>query len=155
MAETKTPAATATATAASDADAVQQVALQLFAERSGRGKADPREIALQAFRDAKVFTEVSELYLADNLPVAAAEDPRAICFAPNLKKTHPYNLVSRQHGDLNRVARIYAQLEANQNLETLEELEWDAPTTTLARTLFPSYLEKNGQPRQPQMAAAT
>ena len=151
MAETKTPAASSTA---SDADAVQQVALQLFAERSGRGKAAPREIALQAFRDAKVFTEVSALYRDDNLPVAAAEDPRAICFAPNLKKTHPYNLVSRQHGDLNRVARIYAQLEANQSLETLEELEWDAPTTTLARTLFPSYLDKQGQPRKPQLVSA-
>lgn len=146
--------AVATAPSANDADAVQQVALKLYAERSGRGKADPREIALQAFRDAEVFTEVSALYRADKLPVPAAQDPRAICFAPNLKKTHPYNMVSRQHGDLNRVARIYSQLEANPTIEAFEELEWDAPTTSLARTLFPSYLDKSGQPLQPQLVSA-
>ena len=151
MADNK-PSSVVTA-AMSDTDTVEQVALQLFAERSGRGKADPREIALQAFRDATVFTQVSALYRENKMPVAAAEDPRAICFAPNLKKTHPYNLVSRQHGNLNRVAEIFAELDKDKSRERYEELEWDEPTTSLARTLFPAYLDSRGRARQPSQLA--
>ena len=119
---------------------VTRVALQLFAERSARapGRA-VEQVAIQCFRDAEAFAKVQADYAANGLGADPAESPLADCFAPNLKRTHPHNLVSREWGDLNRVRQIGKLLTEKPNLETYEELDWDVPTTRLARTIFPHY----------------
>lgn len=128
---------------------VEKVALQLFAERSSRivRLGATRQVALESFRDAQTFLQVQAEFRSGRLVTAAPlKDPRAECFAPNLKKTHPHNLVSQEFGDLSRVAKIYAELKADPTRETYEECDWDKPQVDLARILFPAFLTPDGKP---------
>jgi len=124
---------------------LESVALVLFAERSRHsGGANVKRIATMCFRDAETFLEVSRGY-RPGMAKSAVSDKRADCFAPNLLKTHPHNLVSRQHGDLKRAQRVYEWLKANPLAKTYESddglILWKEPEVRLARQLLPEYCE--------------
>ncbi len=123
-----------------DTGNIERIALQLFAERSartlGRGV---EQVARQAFKDAEAFVAVAAAYRAGELVAVKDENILADVYAPKLKRTHPINLVSREWGDLNRVKKIAQELQANPTLETYEPMDWDKPTTALARDILPQY----------------
>lgn len=122
---------------------LESVALVLFAERSTHsGGANVKRIATICFQDAETFLEVSRSY-RPGMAKAANNDKRSDCFAPNLLKTHPHNLVSRRHGDLKRAQKVYEWLTANPLAKTYESddglILWKEPEVRLARQLLPEY----------------
>jgi hypothetical protein len=125
-----------------DKKAIAEIARDLFAERSARAFGrNVKSLAIQCYRDAATFHEISQLYELDALETDKPAGPQlSEVSAPNLKKTHPHNLVSRRFGDLKKVREVNAWLKANPTAETYEDLEWDAPTTKLARILFPEFI---------------
>jgi hypothetical protein len=121
------------------------VALELFIHRSsGPGaRLATAEVAKTCFRDAETFLKVQADVKAGKLEIAEPTGPQLKDWrAPNLKPTHPHNLVSRAHGNLAKVAEILEWLESNPLAKTFDELGWDEPTTSLARVLFPEFIVK-------------
>ena len=118
------------------------VALRLFAERSSHASGRNVEyVAVQAYRDAETFLKVQAGFKGGKY--AEKKETRILndSFAPNLKKTHPHNLVSQEYGDINRVKEICAKLEHDPTMEVYSDLDWDKPTTSIARTIFPQYVK--------------
>lgn len=122
--------------------ALDSVALKLFSERSARihGRA-ATQVAVQCFRDAETFLAVQAGYKTGQYELKQEASILADCYCPNQKKTHPHNLVSRELGDINRVRKILKDLDADKGMESYGELEWDKPTTNIARDIFPSFVK--------------
>lgn len=149
-----------------DAEQLEQYAFQLFSDRSSRGvmKRGAGTLAKACFRDAKEFMDAAKL-LRDGDPkqlAPSAFDALSDASAPNLKPTHPLNLVSKRFAEkntkktgeaaanaaINRVSEIYAKLQAHPTAETTSEidgldgLEWDKATVNTARAIFPAFAKK-------------
>ena len=110
--------------------------------------------ALEAYRKAEAFLVVRENVRSGALSPAKQSGPAlSDCSAPNLKRTHPHNLVSQAFGNLERVNRIKKWLDANPTPEgdpaeltvklnrEFPELGWDMPTVNTARAIFPAYCQ--------------
>lgn len=132
---------------------LDELAFRIFAQRVA---VSPRrggeQDAIGAYRDAGVFLAVRGKIRDGSFDAKPATGPvLADCFAPNLKTTHPHNLVSADRGDLTTVNRIQKFLNANPTpernpLELVERFnrdfrgfEWDLPTINVARAIFPAY----------------
>ena len=80
--------------------------------------------------------------------------------APNLKPTHPLNMVSKRFnlpGDgakeseieaakvkaLDRVKQIHNRLSKDSSLEALPEYDWGKAEVNTAREVFPAYVGSN------------
>lgn len=112
--------------------------------------------ARAAYAKAEAFLAVRERVRAGEMKPAKQDGPK-LCdvSAPNLRRTHPHNLVSQRFGDLAKVNRIAKWLDQNPTPESnpdelvdrlkyeFTDLDWDLPTINVARTIFPEYVGKN------------
>lgn len=125
---------------------IERRAFDLFtARRAAFGvQQNAADVAKQCFRDARAFIDVSQKIADGEMSIELPKGPQlADCCAPNLKPTHPVNMVSQRFGNLQRVKEINARLEANEKLETLEEYDWGIPEVNSARNLFPKFCSAN------------
>ena len=122
------------------------VALELFKERSSQMGVSPQQLAITCFRDAQVFLDTAQQVLDAKLdPNEDDKNPLDIAFAPNLKRTHPINLMSRTWGNLKLVREALAALDANPKLEFYEPHSWGKPEVNQARALFPAVISRANQ----------
>lgn len=126
---------------------LEKYAFHLFSARSAANQRRGTEaLAIEAYRDAEAFIAVTNRVRSGEQ--STAKPTGAILSevsAPNLKPTHPHNLVSQRFGNLKRVRDIADKLEKNPNLDTFDELDWGPQEVKLARIIFPAYAEKNAQ----------
>lgn len=120
---------------------------------SAGGRAD-RQVAIRALTSATVFrSAVAEMKLDDLTAAVKPVGPQlADCWCPNQAVGYPVNMVSRQKGDLAKVALIYAWLAKNvepeqnvdQHVATFNRafpgLAWSIAELRTARLVFPSYV---------------
>ena len=122
------------------------VALELFKGRSLVHGTSPQQLAISCFRDAQAFLEAASQVVDGNLDLQTDEtNPLDAAFAPNLKRTHPINLMSRAWGDVRKVQDALADLEANPGAETYERYSWGRPEVNQARALFPAVVQRAKQ----------
>lgn len=125
----------------SDAE-LKAVALELFKASRVAG-VSAQQIATRCFKDASAFLEVSTKVLSGSVDIFAEDNnPLDEAFAPNLKKTHPINLMSREWGSLEKVREVLSDLDQNPKLESYEKYGWGLPEVNQARMLFPAKLAK-------------
>lgn len=133
----------------------EDLAFRLYAERIAKmpAQVNGEEMSRWAFRKAEEFLSVRNKVRSGEDTTAALSGPQ-LCdvSAPNLKPTHPHNLVSKRFAQanggetvvLNRIKQIADWLDKHprsDDAETkYEPLDWDVPTTNLARVLLPSYV---------------
>ena len=123
---------------------LDELAFRIYSEMVAKQPANiaAERLALASYRKAESFLSVRGRVRSGELEATEPTGPQlADCSAPNLKKTHPHNLVSQRFGDLKRVEQIKAWLDKNPTAETYPELDWDVPTTNVARTIFPAYVK--------------
>lgn len=127
-------------------DKVARMAFELFtARRAANSRTMPEFIAVESFRDAEAFVSVSARRAnGESVEKMGKQSPLDDCSAPNLKKTHPLNMVSQRFGnpDLKQVRTIAAVLKADPTLDTYGDLEWSAAEVSVARQVFPAVLAK-------------
>lgn len=130
-----------TDTAAPAASTVEQLAFRLFADRTARSAArNPETVAVAAYRDAEAFLETMRKIKAGDLSPATPAGPQlADASCPNLKPTHPLNMVSSRYGNLKKVQELHAKLTADPKIEELSELDWDKNAVQTAREVFPAF----------------
>ena len=125
---------------------VATVALELFKQRSSQSGINPKHLAIECFRDATIFNEIAEDVLSNGIEMySESSDPLDVAFAPNLKKTHPINLMSRAWGNLDKLKEILATLDANPATESYEPFGWGRPEVNQARALFPAVVDRAQQ----------
>lgn len=127
-------------------EVIEQRAFELFtARRAQLGlRGDAEQIAAECYRDAEAFSNVAQRVRSGEAPAARSAGPQlSDCCAPNLKPTHPVNMVSQRFGTLDRVQQIHAQLQADEKLDSLPEYEWGQSEVNTARTLFPAFVSAN------------
>ena len=119
------------------------VALELFKFRCLQPGISPQQIALECFRYAKAFIVAMEQVLSNGLPTTDEDSsPLNGAFAPNLKKTHPVNLMSRTWGDIKQVEAVMSHLDADPTTEFYEPYGWGKPEINQARALFPAVINR-------------
>lgn len=122
------------------------VALELFKTRSMQLGTTPQQLAIHCFRDAKAFLTIVEQLAAGELDLNVEDtNPLDAAYAPNLKRTHPINLMSRAWGDIKKVQAALADLDANPAAETYEPYGWGKPEVNQARALFPAVVQRSQQ----------
>ncbi len=128
------------------------MAFEIFSKRvaASPAKRGGEREAMDAYRCAEAFLAARDKVRSGELREKPV-DLLADCHAPNLKRTHPHNLVSKAQGNLERVNRIRKWLDSNptpadepdQLLARLNrefpDLGWDLPTVNVARAIFPQY----------------
>ena len=125
---------------------LERRAFELFiARRAQLGlRGDAEQIAAECYHDAEAFLKVFHRVRAGEDPTARPAVPQlSDCCAPNLKPTHPVNMVSQRFGTLEQVQRIHTRLQADQELTALPEFEWGAAEIHTARALFPAFVSTN------------
>jgi hypothetical protein len=134
---------------------LDQLAFEIFSQMVAKSPANRggEQQARAAYIKAEAFLAIRDRVRAGELKPAKQDGPvLADCYCPNMRRTHPYNLVSQKQGDLNKVNRIAQWLDKNPtperdpeelvariNAEFLD-LSWDLPTVNTARLLFPEYV---------------
>jgi hypothetical protein len=128
------------------AASVEQLATRLFADRTARnpsGRATEATV-LACYRDAETFMQTMAKIQAGELSPSTPAGPQlADASCPNLKPTHPLNMVSSRYGNLKRVQDLHAKLEADPKIETIDELDWGKQEVLTAREVFPAYAGSN------------
>ncbi|WP_397570653.1 hypothetical protein [Schlesneria sp. T3-172] len=124
-----------------DALQLQEVALAFASERSTQHGLS-RGMAVACFRDARLFLDVAKDALSGKLDANEWVTALDAAFAPNLKRTHPINLMSHALGSLKDVKRVHEALNANVAAESYDEYEWGKQEVALARHMFPAVLER-------------
>lgn len=133
---------------------LDELAFEIFSKRvAGNIVLHAEQLAIEAYRKAEAFLKVKKQIRSGGIKSVAPEElPGADCRAPNLRKRHPINLISRVDGDLALAARINAWLERNptperdpQELATrlnreFADLGWDLETISRARDILPAYV---------------
>jgi len=124
------------------ANELDEMAFSIFKERAAKAPNAQvgEQAAIVAYRQAESFLTIREKIRSGELETTEPTGPQLadVC-APNLKKTHPHNLVSKKLGNLQTVNRVKKWLDEHPTAEAYEEFEWDKPTTDLARVIFPAY----------------
>jgi hypothetical protein len=140
----------APATVESDFDPhaeLRDYAAELFARRTANGirGIQVEKVAIDCFEHAQIFLSVADRVASGEISSAPTPpNPLNEACAPNLKKTHPHNLVSQRFGNINRVKAIMDKLQQNPTLTELEDLEWKEQEIVLAKLIFPPCLERAG-----------
>jgi hypothetical protein len=127
-------------------DRVEQLATRLFADRTARypGGQATEAAVLACYRDAEVFLQTLQKIQSGELSAKAPEGPQlADAHCPNLKPTHPLNMVSQRYGNLDRVRELHAKLTADPKIEELPDMDWDKHAVQTARDVFPAYVGSN------------
>jgi hypothetical protein len=134
-------------------DDLDSLAFEIYSARLAHPQQRGGEhVAIDSYRQAETFLSVRDRARGGKLK-AKADDGSTLadCSAPNLRQTHPHNLVSQRFGDLVKVNRIKAWLDKNPTPESapeelvgrinreFPELSWDLPTVNTARAIFPAY----------------
>ncbi len=132
--ETPKPGLASAVAASYQADAeharCEEVALQLFAERSNVRSVNAPELILRCFKDAQTFLDISLQIAMGDLSVDKPETRLADASAPNLASTHPMNLISQRFVDKNggteekvleRIADICQWLKENPMAGKIQE----------------------------------
>lgn len=126
---------------------LEQLAFRLFADRSGRIVNRSAEVlAVQCFADAEKFLGIAAKIRAGEPLTKKPTGPQlSDCSAPNLKPTHPLNMVSQRFGDpsLMQVRKLHARIEKDPTLEAIPELDWGKAEVNTARAIFPAYAAAN------------
>ncbi len=139
--------------AKADTVEVDELAFRLYAERISKlpANASGEAASAWAFRKAEDFLAVREKVKAGDMSVIVVSNLSDVR-APNLKKTHPHNLVSRFHADehggeakvLAMIKEIHTWLlnhpRSDESPVAYDKLDWDVPTTNTARVIFPNYV---------------
>jgi len=134
---------------------LDELAFAIFAARIAAhpSKRGGEAEAVDSYQKAEAFMAVRAKAQAGELKRPAQVAGSKLCdvFCPNLKKSHPHNLVSAKYGNLDKVNRIKLWLDKNPTPETdadelpprlqreFNDLEWDLPTINTARAIFPAY----------------
>ena len=121
---------------------LDELAFRLYVERAATAAVNrlDEQTAIDCYRKAEAFLAVRDRVRSGEAVTVKPTGPQlADASCPNLKKTHPYNLVSQRFGDLKRVRQINQWLESHPTADSYEELEWDGPTVRTARQIFPAY----------------
>lgn len=139
----ETPAPATSKAAPVSSDTLNKLAFSLFTQRSVQAGRAPEATALQCFKDAAAFLAVSDKVVAGELTTAKPATSRlSDACAPNLKPTHPLNLISQRFGNEKTLAKakeINEKLKADPAMETFSEFDWDIPTVNTARAILPAY----------------
>jgi hypothetical protein len=139
------------AKAEADTTELDEFAFRLYAERVAKMPAqiNGEESSRWAYVKAKDFMAIRDRVRGGEEP-KSTESRLSNASAPNLKKTH--NLVSQRFsGDnggeakvLSMVREIHAWLLSHPRSDdspvAYDRLDWDVPTTNLARVLLPEYV---------------
>ena len=124
-----------------DSSQLTSIALELFKERSWQSGISPEQLAIDCYRDATAFLATTADVIAGKIELSSDEtNPLDIAFAPNLKKTHPINLMSQALGDLAKVQSVLAELDANPGIDSYEQYGWGKTEVNQARALFPAIM---------------
>lgn len=125
---------------------LNDIALELFKGRSPQPGITPQQLVMNCFRDAKVFLEVADQLVSEPWESVEEEtNPLDVAFAPNLKRTHPINLMSRAWGDIMLVRKALSELDANPKAVVYEPYGWGKPEINQARALFPAVVNRANQ----------
>lgn len=144
-------------TTAAPTTELDEKAFELFREmvaKSPTGRGGEQQ-ARAAYMKAEAFLKVREA-IQDGTIKPSKTDASVLtdCCAPNLHRSHPYNLVSRRFGDLSKVGKIQQWLDKNPTPESdpdqlvgrikdaFPELSWDTPAINTARAIFPQYVTR-------------
>lgn len=130
-------------------------AFELYREmvaKSPTGRGGEQQ-ARAAYMKAESFLKVRDAIASGAMKPSKSEGPAlADCCAPNLHRSHPYNLVSQRFGDLSKVNKIKLWLDKNPTPErdpeelvgrvkdAFPELSWDTPAINTARAIFPQFV---------------
>lgn len=141
---------------------LDELAFRLYAERISKMPTGAGGEAASgwAYRKAEEFLSV-RARVRSGQPTAIYESKLSDVSAPNLRPTHPHNLVSQRFCEPNggeqkvlaRIKQILDWLNKNPRSDTAPvaldqidrfdpatRLDWDVPTTNLARVLLPHYV---------------
>lgn len=115
----------------------------------------PERLAIACYKKATAFLAVRDKIRSGEINVEPTKEAKGVqlstCSAPNLKKSHPLNLVSQRFGNLDRVNRIKLWLDKNPTPERdpsdlvprlqreFPDLEWGVAEINVAREVFPHY----------------
>lgn len=135
---------------------LDELAFRLYAERISKSTAqvNGEQLTGWAYRKAQEFISARDKIKAGDKALTR-ESKLADASAPNLKKTHPLNLVSQRFAEenggedrvLNRIKDALGWLRdhprSDENPIAYEGMDWDVPTTNLARTILPIYAGSN------------
>lgn len=121
-------------------DELKAVALELFKVRRNGG-VSAAQVALSCFRDAQSFLDVADQIEMGDLELGADKNPLDDGYAPNLSKTHPINLMSKEWGDIQKV-RDALKIVESPTVNSLDQYHWGKNECNLARTLFPGFLRR-------------
>lgn len=123
----------------------EKLAFEIF-KTTPHAAGNAEKCAMQSFRAAKAFLEVQTQLSSGKLNIYAIDDnPLDDAFAPNLKRNHPINLMSKEWGSLEKVKKVMKDLDENPTASTYETYGWGPAEVMQARTLFPFKLEKIGK----------
>lgn len=129
-----------------DSSQLTSVALELFKERSSHAGISPEQLAIDCYRDATAFLATTADVLSGKIDLQFEDaNPLDEAFAPNLKRTHPINLMSQAWGDLEKVRTVISVLDANPAAESYETYSWGKPEVGQARALFPAVISRARQ----------
>lgn len=130
-------------------DELQDMAFRLFAERTSRANAKrgAEQLAKQCFTDAADFLAVAKSVATGGVKAAKPAGPQlAEWCCPNMGRElgirpedHPLNIVSKRYGSLEKVRKYYDRIKSDHVTE-LPELNWGPDQVSLAREIFPAYL---------------
>lgn len=140
---------------------VDELAFRIFSHRIANlyGRRGNEQLAVDAYRKAEAFLAVRDKVRKGELEIDKPDGPvLSDCCAPNLKPTHPFNLVSQRMGSLPKVRLILTWIETyrkNCKPDTppeellvklnreFPELGWDESAVNTARNIFPAYCNNN------------
>jgi hypothetical protein len=131
-------------------EALEKYAFGLFVHRSaGIQRRSAEVLTKECFRDAEAFINTSRKILAGEMDTKPPEGPQlSDVSAPNLKPTHPLNMVSKRFNPqpssaLERVKLIHNRLLKDPTLEAIAEYDWGKAEVLTAREVFPAYVGAN------------
>jgi hypothetical protein len=139
--------------AKADSTELDELAFRLYAERIAKMPAqiNGEESSRWAYVKAQDFLSIRDRVRGGEEPKLATSR-LSDASAPNLKKTHPHNLVSRrfakEHGGEEKVLAMLKEIHnwllnhprSDESPVAFDKFDWDVPTTNLARVLFPDYV---------------
>lgn len=131
-------------------EALERYAFGLFVHRSASiQRRSAEQMTIECYRDAKAFVETSRQIISGEIDAKKEEGPQLsdVC-APNLKPTHPLNMVSKRFNPnpaaaFDRIKLIHNRLVKDPTLETIAEHDWGKAEVNTAREVFPAYVGSN------------
>lgn len=119
---------------------VQQTAFELF--RSSAVGVAPEMLAIRCFRAAQAFCDAADKIISGEVSIYQIDNnPLDDAYAPNLKKTHPVNIISKKWGDLKKAVEAWEHVQ-NLSVKEYEPFGWSEPECNQARALFPAVLDR-------------